>query len=109
MLRTGFEEELNADSGEAVGQRIFANDFGQIFAVAGTGILRVRHDEEKAHADFVSGFASLEVNTGAGDADAAAHVVEMSALGIGRTNAHELGDFAATAGAALGLCASCGN
>jgi len=109
VLRAGFEKELDADSGEAVGQRILANDFGQIFAVAGAGILRVRHDEEQAHADFVAGFAGLEVDAGAGDADAAAHVVEMSALGIGRTNAHELGDFAATAGAALGLCPSCGN
>jgi len=109
VLRTGFEEELDADSGEAVGQRILANDFGQIFAVAGTGILRVGHDKEEAHADFVAGFAGLEVNAGAGDADAAAHVVEMGALGVGRTNAHELGDFAAAAGAALGLCASCGD
>ena len=109
MLRAGFQEELDADSGEAVRQRILANDLGQIFAVAGDGILRVRHDEKQAHAKLVAGFAGLEVDASARDADAAAHVVEMSALGIGRTNAHELGDFAATAGAALGLCAFCGN
>lgn len=109
MLRTSFEEELNANPREAVGQRILAHNFGQIFAVAGSGILRVRHDEEKSHADFVAGFAGLKVDPGARDADAAAHVVEMGALGVGGTNAHELGDFAATAGAALSFCASCGN
>ena len=105
MLRPGLQEELDAYSGEAVRQRIFANDFGQIFAVRRTGIIRIGHDEEESHADFVAGFAGLEIDAGAGDAKCAAHVVEMNALRIGWANAHELRDFAAAARTTLGLSA----
>ena len=105
VLRADFQKELYADSGEAVGQRILANDFSEIFAIGGTGIIRVRHDEEEAHTDFVAGFAGLEVDAGARDADSAAHVVEVGALRIGGTNAQELREFAAAAGATLGSSA----
>jgi hypothetical protein len=105
MLRTSFQKQLDSDAGQAVGQRILANDFGQILTVGRTGILGVRHDKKKAHADFVPGFAGLEVDAGARDADGAAHIVEMGALGIGGPNAHQLSELAAAAGATLGLSA----
>jgi hypothetical protein len=105
VLRAGFEKQLNTDSGQAVGKRIRADDFGEIFAVGRTGILRIRHDEKQAHTDFVAGFTGLKVDAGARDADAAAHVVKVPALRIGRANAHELCDFAAAAGTTLGVSA----
>lgn len=105
MLRASFEEELDTDSGQAVGERVFADDFGEIFAVGRAGIVRIRHDQEKAHANLVAKFTGLKVDAGARDADGAAHVVKMSALRIGGPNAHELREFAAAAGTALGLSA----
>ena len=97
VLRASFEEELDADSGQTVGERIFADDFGEIFAVGGAGIIRIRHDQEEAHTYFVAEFAGLKVDAGARDADGATHVVKMGALGIGGANAHELREFAAAA------------
>src|SRR6202022_1542128 len=77
-----------------------------MLAVGRGGILRVGHDEKQAHTDFVAALAGLKVNASARDADGAAHVVEMLPLRIRRTNAHELGNFAAAAAAALGRPAS---
>ena len=105
MLRAGFEKELNANSGQAVGKSIGTYDFGEIFTVGRAGIVGVRHDEKQAHTDFVAAFTGLKVDAGARDADGAAHIVKMLALRIGRANAHELGDFAAAAGTTLGVSA----
>ena len=105
MLRAGFEQDFYADSGQPVGQRILADDFGEILAIGGTGIIRIRHDKEKPHADFVARFTGLEIDAGARDADSAAHIVEVSALRVGGTNAHELRELAAAACAALGFTA----
>ena len=105
MLRADFHQEFYADAGHTVGERVFADDLGQVFAVGGTGIIGVRHDEEQADADFVAGLRGVEIDAGAGNADAAAHIIEMLDAGIRGTDAHELGDFAAATAAALGSCA----
>ena len=102
-LHANFHEDLEADAGHAVGECVHANDLGEIFAVHGAGFVGIGHGDEQAHADFVAGFAGLEIDAGARDADGAAHIVEVLFFRVGRANAHQLGDLAAAAAAAFGL------
>ena len=102
VLRANFQKEFYTDTGGAVGLRIFANDFSEVFTVGGAGIVVVRHDQKEAHANFIACLGGVEVNAAARDADALAHIVEMDALGVRGPNAHELREFAATSRAALG-------
>ena len=83
-----------------------ADDLGQVFAAHGRSVLGIGHGDKQAHAEFVAGFAGLEIDAGARDAHGAAKIVEVFFLGVGRANTHQLRDLAAAGAATFGRDAS---
>ena len=103
VLHTHFHQQLYANSGKSIFQRFEANHFAEVFAVGRGRIFRIRHGDEKAHANFVAGFAGLERDAAARNAGGPAQILEMFFLRIGGANAHQLINLAAAAAAAFGL------
>src|SRR5215467_916723 len=52
-----FQKDFEADAEHAGGHGVAADDFSEILAIEGRGILRIGHGHEEAHADFVLVFA----------------------------------------------------
>ena len=103
MLHAHFHQQLDSDAVEAVGQRVEAHHFREVFAVDSGGVARIGHGDEKAHAEFVAGFAGLKKDAATGDAGGAAQILEMLFLWIRWADAHQLIDFATAAAAAFCL------
>jgi len=101
LLHAHFHEDFQADTEHASGKWIAPNNFREVFAVERHRGLGIGQSQEQAHTDFVAWLAGLEINAGAGNAESSAHIVEMILLRIRRTDAHELGDFAAATAAAF--------
>ena len=82
MLHAHFQENLDADAGQAVWKRIDAHNFREIFAIDGGGIVGIRHGNEEAKPDLVTRLAGLKVYAAARNAHGAAQVLEMLAFGV---------------------------
>jgi hypothetical protein len=95
VLKADFHQKLKTDADHARGESVFADNFGEVFAVDGSGFLRIRHGDEKAHADLIIFLAGLEIDAGAGDACGAAQILKMVEVRVGGADPHELRDFAA--------------
>src|SRR6266699_1737898 len=101
VLNSHFHEDLDPDAEHAGGQSVPSNHFRKVLASHGSGIFRIRHGNEEPHANFITRLTGLEKDTGAGNADGAAHIFKVVFVGVGRTDAHKLRYLAAAAAAAL--------
>jgi len=101
VLDSHFHQDLDPDAEHTGREHVPSNDFGEVLAGHGSGIFGIGHGYEEPHTHFVPGFAGLEKDAGAGNADGAAHIFKMILVGVGRADAHELRNLAAAAAAAL--------
>src|SRR6266571_3123095 len=101
VLDSHFHENFDPDAEHAGREHVPSNDFREVLASHGSRIARIRHRYKQPHANFITSFTGLEKDTGARNADRAAHVFKMVFVGIRRTDAHQLSNPAAAAAAAL--------
>src|SRR5260370_38620018 len=87
VLNSHFHEDLDPDAEHAGGQSVPSNHFRKVLASHGSGILRIRHGNEEPHANFTTRATGLEKDTGAGNADRAAHIVKGVFIKVGETQA----------------------
>src|SRR5260370_31448613 len=101
VLNSHFHEDLEPDAEHAGGKSVPSNHFRKVLASHGSGILRIRHGNEEPHANFITRLTGLEKDTGAGNADRAAHIFKEVFVMGGRTEAHKLRYLAPADAAAL--------
>jgi hypothetical protein len=101
VLNSHFHQDLDPDAEHAGRENIPTNNFREVFAGHGSRVMGIRHGHKQPHADFILRFAGLKKDAGAGNADRAAHVFKVVFVGVGRADAHQLGDAAAAAATAL--------